>query len=186
MNTKLQLVRRIVGVIRRFPWSAGNLVVRILNAGVVGVVAYLILRSPAKAGVPSGEHSSPAAPLSELDPYALNRVVLMILLVLGVIAAWSHGQRILAVCMNVLADAVLESRRSSRDLSTSVDHLLAAVRQFFGFGDEAKPLGRRPPPQKPKRKQAERIAGPANRHGLRRARIPHRRSTRPGQPEGER
>jgi hypothetical protein len=53
--------------------------------------------------------------------------------------------------MYVIADAVLESARAAISARASITSSRRSG-SFFDFDDETKPLGRRPPPQKPKRK----------------------------------
>ncbi len=141
-----KLAERILAVIRPRR-SFGSRLAGAINLSVCGVVTYLALRSPAEGGSLSTESPNPTTAVPLLEPHAWQHAVGTILVILGVLTAWTHGQRILAACLDVLADVILDSRRASGHLGMSLDRLIGATRRFVGFSNEKKPLGRRPPPR---------------------------------------
>jgi hypothetical protein len=150
MNAMLKSTKRIIAVLRSCRWSVGSLLATAINVAVCGVVTYLV------EGGLSSDHAGTAGSAPILEPHVWPNALGMIALILAVLAASTHGQKILAACLDVLAEALLDSRRASSQLGVSVDRLLTAVRRFLGFGNEKKPLGRRPPPRKRSRVRRER------------------------------
>lgn len=157
MSSMLKLAPRILAAFRSRRWSFGSLLASTINVAVCTVVTYIVLRSPAEGGPSVADQASTPSGVPTLEPHAWQQAVVTVAVILSALAAWTHGQKILAACLNVVAEALLESRRASGHLGMSFDRLIAAVQRFVGFRNEKKPLGRRPPP-------VRRRSGPRHRH----------------------